>query len=240
MQRKVVLLVGAASLVLLAAATTSYAQNRNGQGQANIAKAQWFIANLRSDRLLAGQVNLLDPDTGAVRPASNTTVYFIRKGQRVSEARTDDNGYFQAARLSPGVYTVVQTNQYGVAVFATKIMPAINLNAVRDTNSAFRVASLLQDQGSELIISALASEEDFRVMGQILADNGVPIVAPDIAEAAGAPGAPLGALGGALGGGGGFAGGGLGGLPGLLGFPINNGGGGGVIPPTTLSSPFIP
>jgi len=63
-------------------------------------------ARLSKDGLLVGRLNIVNPHTGSLIPATSLTIYFLQAGRVVRVARPGPSGIFQA-RLLPGRYDMV-------------------------------------------------------------------------------------------------------------------------------------
>ena len=80
---------------------------------------------LEPDGSLAGQVELLDPDTGGYREVVDLTVHFIRDGAHVTSTKPTPDGGFSVAGLSVGTYSVVTTGSDGTAALGIDVIGAI-------------------------------------------------------------------------------------------------------------------
>ena len=83
------------------------------ESQATLAAAQpnrnrpaSHSARLSRDGLLVGRLNIVNPHTGSLIPATSVTIYFLQAGRVVRVVRPGPSGIFQA-RLLPGRYDMV-------------------------------------------------------------------------------------------------------------------------------------
>ncbi len=81
-----------------------------------------YRVELSADGFLPGRLNVLDPQTGSVIPASDMTITFLRNGEVASETRPGVDGVFQVANLQPGVYSVVGSGPAGYIAYGLEVM----------------------------------------------------------------------------------------------------------------------
>ena len=86
-----------------------------------------YFARLTADGLLPGRVQYVDGRSRGLIPAKRVAVSFIQNGKLVSQAKPGVDGFFQAAGLVPGFYTVVASGLDGVMTFGIEIQPALNV-----------------------------------------------------------------------------------------------------------------
>ncbi len=79
---------------------------------------------LAIDGLLPGRVSVVDPVSGAIRPAQHMEMLFVRDGEVVSAAKAGPDGVFQVAGLRPAVYSVLMSGPAGFAAFGLSVLPA--------------------------------------------------------------------------------------------------------------------
>lgn len=93
-----------------------------------------YFARLTVDGLLPGRFQYVDGLSRGLVPAKRVTINFVQHGKVVSQAKPGVDGFFQAAGLVPGFYTVVASGLDGIATFGIEIHPALKLsdNAVPD------------------------------------------------------------------------------------------------------------
>jgi len=90
-------------------------------------KNREYFARLTVDGLLPGRMQYVDGRSRGLVPAKRLTVSFWQLGKLVSQARPGVDGFFQAAGLVPGFYTVVASGLDGVATFGIEIKPALTV-----------------------------------------------------------------------------------------------------------------
>ena len=88
------------------------------------ANREYFV-RLTVDGLLPGRLQIVDGRSRGLFPAKRVTISFVQAGKVISQARPGIDGFFQAAGLQPGFYTVVASGQDGVLTFGVEIQPAL-------------------------------------------------------------------------------------------------------------------
>ncbi|MCA9063769.1 MAG: hypothetical protein KDA96_11940 [Planctomycetaceae bacterium] len=77
---------------------------------------------LQSDGTLNGEVNLMDERTGRFREVEDLTVFLLRDGQQVGQARVNEDGSFQILALSPGVHSLVVGGSDGIVAMGVNLV----------------------------------------------------------------------------------------------------------------------
>jgi hypothetical protein len=85
-----------------------------------------YFAHLTVDGLLTGRLQYVDGRIRGLIPAKRVTISFVQHGRTISQAKPRVDGFFQAAGLVPGLYTVVASGLDGVLTFGIEIQSALN------------------------------------------------------------------------------------------------------------------
>jgi len=103
-----------------------------------------YFARLTVDGLLPGRLQYVDGRSRGFIPAKRVTISFVQGGKIISQARPTIDGFFQAAGLVPGYFTVVASGPEGVLAFGIEIQRA--LTAADNPNRDGRVKEDVQAQ----------------------------------------------------------------------------------------------
>jgi hypothetical protein len=199
--------------------------------------------SLTPDGNVPGSLKFFD-DSGTLTPA-RVRLYFVQKGQVVSQSLPNEQGEFQASGLQPGIYSMVAAGQSGFAAVGIRILPPPDRPEAPKANTIGRAREVSNRRAGQLMLNlAMINPSDVLAAFQIAQREnaggirGFPGFAPGAAPGAPFGGGPAGGGGAAGGGGGGF--GRLGGLfvagaAGAAGFAAGRNGGSGTT--TTSASP---
>jgi len=157
---------------------------------------------LHGDGSVKGQVVKAGPRADAKQALPGMHVSFIREGQVVANATTDQDGAFSIPGLEPGIYSFVVAGSEGFATFAVGAVRPVEQAQARTRRFEF-VAAAVQ---TPIVTICPVPASDFSLLNVLANANGT-----SNGRAPAAPMAPGGGAGGA-GGGGAAGGGGFGGL----------------------------
>ena len=96
-----------------------------------------YFVRLTVDGLLPGRLQYVDGRSRGLVPAKRVSISFVQHGKVVSQARPGVDGFFQAAGLVPGFYTVVASGPDGILTFGVEVFPALTMSA-RNSDSERR------------------------------------------------------------------------------------------------------
>ena len=98
-------------------------------------RAHWITTDAEGN--IEGRISALDAETADASPIKKLTVTLLKKGQRVSKAKTDKDGRFVLKNVDAGVYTLVASGKTGFLAYGVHVLPRLeelDLDADDDLN----------------------------------------------------------------------------------------------------------
>ncbi len=86
-------------------------------------RAHWITADAEGN--IEGRISALDSETADALPIKQLTVTLLKKGQRVSKAKTDVEGRFLLKDVDAGVYTLVAWGKTGFLAYGVHVLPRL-------------------------------------------------------------------------------------------------------------------
>ncbi len=132
-------------------------------GRSKFIRSHWI--RLTPDGSLTGQISLLDSE-GRLDGVDKLDVTIFRKGEKMAEARTDEEGKFVIEDLDPGVYALIAKGDSGFVAYGLHVLGS-------DEVAAFDHIHFVQalEVGETLSISTAAVPPTFEQLRGILSEN---------------------------------------------------------------------
>ncbi len=112
--------------------TTELPENSNEQAEGNAGdwrgpstfiRSHWV--RLTNDGRLVGTIKTVDPESGMTFGAEELDVEVYRKGERLGQGKTDQDGTFEIRDLEPGVYSLVARGRTGFLAYGLQLLPSL-------------------------------------------------------------------------------------------------------------------
>ena len=88
---------------------------------------EWTPRNYRirltEDGLILGTISAAGAESGTTTALTDLSIWLSHHGEAIAQVKSDDQGRFQIAGVSPGVYSLVASSQHGYLAFGLQVLP---------------------------------------------------------------------------------------------------------------------